>query len=107
MVGEFIMNVSEETIEATLDSSGQLCLAHPPRLPAGPVMVTIRAAAAVGPKRGLADVVREIAAEQRSRGFPGRSVEEMHAEDDACLTEDAERDREQDVARRGTSAGGP
>src|SRR5437773_11177409 len=101
------MNVIEETIEATLDSNGQLRLTHPPRLPPGPVRVTIRVAAAVGPLRGLADVIREIAAEQRSRGFPGRSAEEMRAEDDARIAEDAERDRELDAARRGSPSGGP
>src|SRR5438552_18567520 len=99
------MNVIEETIEATLDSNGQLRLTHPPRLPPGPVRVTIRTAAAVGPQRGLADVIREIAAEQRSRGFAGRSAEDLRAEDDARLGEDAERARERDAARRGTCPG--
>ena len=101
------MNVLEETIEATLDSNGQLRLTHQPRLPPGPVRVTIRAAAAVGPQRGLADAIREIAADQRARGFPGRSAEDLRAEDDARLAEDAERDRELDAARRGASPGGP
>ena len=41
------MNVIEETIEATLDSNGQLRLTHQPRVPPGPVQVTIRVAAAV------------------------------------------------------------
>jgi hypothetical protein len=100
------MNVIEETIEATLDSNAQLRLTHQPRLPPGPVRVTIRVAA-VGPRRGLADVIREIAAEQRSRGFPGRSAEDLGAEDDARLAEDAERDRELDAARRGAASGGP
>ena len=62
------MNVIEETTEATLDSNGQLRLTHQSRLPPGPVRVTISATAAVGPRRGLADVLREIAAEQRTRG---------------------------------------
>src|SRR5438552_4121498 len=101
------MNVTEVTIEATLDSNGQLHLTHQPRLPPGPVQVTIRVATAVGPLRGLADVIREIAAEQRACGFPGRSAEDMRAEDDARLAEDAERDRELDAARRGSSSGGP
>jgi hypothetical protein len=100
------MNVIEETIEATLEANGQLRLTHQPRLPRGPVRVTIRVAAAVGPQRGLADVIREIAAEQRSRGFPGRSAEDLR-DDDARLAEDAERDRELDAARRGPSSGGP
>jgi hypothetical protein len=101
------MNIIEETIEATLDSNGQLRLTHQPRLPPGPVRVTIRVAAAVGSPRGLADVIREIAAEQRSRGFPGRSAEDLRTDDDARLAEVAERDREPDAARRGASWGGP
>jgi hypothetical protein len=101
------VSVIEETIDATLDSNGQLRLSHPPRLPPGPVQVTIRAAVAVGPRRGLADVIREIAAEQRSRGFPGRSAADLRAEDDARLDEDAERNQELDAARRAASSGGP
>ncbi len=101
------MNVIEETIDAMPDSNGQLRLTHQPRLPPGPVRVTIRVAAPAGPQRGLADVIREIAAEQRSRGFPGRSSENLSSEDDARLAEDAERDRELDAAGRGSSSGGP
>jgi hypothetical protein len=100
------MKVIEETIEATLDANGQLQLAHQPRLSPGPVRVTIRAAA-IGPRRGLADVIREIAADQRTRGFPGRSAAELRAEEDARVAEDAERDRELDAARRSPSPGGP
>src|SRR5277367_5492243 len=98
------MTVIEETIDATLDSNGQLRLTHQPRLPPGPVRVTIRVAATVGSQRGLADVIREIAAEQRSRGFPGRSSQDLSSDDDARLADDAERDREQDAARRGSSS---
>jgi hypothetical protein len=99
------MNLIEETIEATLDANGELHLTHQPRLPPGPVRVTIRATT-VG-QRGLADVVREIAAEQRSRGFPGQSADDLRAEDEAHLAEDEERDRELDAARRRPSPGGP
>jgi hypothetical protein len=101
------MNVTEETIDATLDANGQLRLSHQPQLPPGPVRVTIRAATALGPRRGLADVIREIAAEQRARGFAGRSAADLCAEDESRLDEDAERDRELDAARRATSPGGP
>ncbi len=86
------MNLVEETIEATLNSNGELRLTRQPRLPPGPVQVTLRIAAAVGPSRGLADVIREIAAEQCSRGFPGRSAADLCTEDDARLAEDDERD---------------
>jgi hypothetical protein len=107
MEGGLTMNVIEETIEATLDSNGQLRLTQQPRLPPGPVRVTIRVAATGRPQHGLADVVREIAAEQRSRGFLGRSAAELRAEDDARLVEDAERDWELETARRRAAPGGP
>jgi hypothetical protein len=100
------MGVVEETIDATLDSNGQLSLANKPSLPPGPVRVTIRVTAALGPQRGLADVIREIAAEQRSRGFPGRLAAELRAKDDERLTDDAERDWELDAARRAALPGG-
>jgi hypothetical protein len=100
------VSVVEETIGATLDSNGQLLLSRPPRLPPGPVRVTIRAAAQA-PRRGLAHVIREIAAEQRSLGFAGRSAADLRAEEDARLAEDAERDRELDAGRRPASPGGP
>ena len=101
------MSSLEETIDATLDSNGQLRLSHQPRLPPGPVRVTIRVAGTPGSRRGLADVIREIAAEQRSRGFSGRSAADLRAEDDARLDEDAERDRELAAARRPAPPGGP
>ncbi len=93
------MSLIEETIDATLDSNGQLQLAHQPQLPPGPVQVTIRVASVVRPKRGLADVIREIRADQLARGFHGRSAEELRAEEDAKIAEDEERDRELDAAR--------
>ena len=100
------MSVLEETIDATLDSNGQLRLTHRPQLPPGPVLVTIRVATAIRPQRRvLADVIREIAADQRSRGFPGRSAADVLAEDDARLAEDAERDGKLDAARRRASGG--
>ena len=100
------MNLTEETIEATLDSNGQLQLAHQPQLPPGPVLVTIRVATAVRPKRGLADVIREIRADQIARGFTGRSAEELQADEEANMAEDAERDRELDAVRGGSSSEG-
>ena len=95
----------EETLDATLDANGQLQLSHPPRLPAGPVRVTIRPSAPAGAKRGLSDVLREIAAEQRASGFPGRSAAEIVSGLEAQADEDVQRDRKLDAARRTT--GGP
>jgi hypothetical protein len=96
------MNVIEETIDATLESNGQLRLTHQPRLPPGPVRVTIRSVAAVGPRRGMADVIQEIDADQRLRGFHGRTAAELEAEEESRQAEDDERDREQDAARGGS-----
>jgi hypothetical protein len=97
----------EETIDGTLDSQGQLQLAHQPQLPPGPVRVTIRSSGTPMPRRGLADVIRDLAAEQRSAGFAGRSAAEIRIAEDASSNEDAERDRELEAARRAGSSRGP
>ena len=101
------MDVIEETIEATLESNGQLQLTHQPGLPPGPVRVTIRVAATGGPRRGLADVIREIAAEHAPVAFPEdrRQTSVRKTTHDSPRTR--KRDREQDRARRGPSLGGP
>jgi hypothetical protein len=104
--GGRVVGAAEETINAMLDRNGQLHLSHRPQLPPGPVRVTIRSAIATGSPRGLADVVREIATEQRSRGFPGRPAAEIDADENAQLADDTERDAEQEGARR-TTPGGP
>jgi hypothetical protein len=104
---EACMNATEETIEATLDPNGQLRLNHPPRLPPGPVRVTIRVVAPVRPGRGMADVIQEIDADQRLRGFHGRTAAELQAEEEARQAEDDERDREQNAARQGAPPRGP
>ena len=101
------MTLLEETIEATLDSNGQLRLSHPPHLPPGVVQVTIRAGTAIPARRGLADLLREIAAGQRARGFAGRSAAEIQAEDRARQDEDSERDRALDSARRDQTSEAP
>ena len=98
---------AEETVDATLDGNGQLRLSQRLQLPPGPVRVTVRVAAGPGPRRGLADVLRDIAAGQRARGFPGRSAAEVRAEEEARQQEDDERDRELDAARGVAPAGGP
>lgn len=93
------MNVIEETIDAMLDANGELRLTQPPRLPPGPVRVTIRVATPNVPRRGMADVIEEIDADQRSRGFCGRGEADLRADEEASQAEDDERDREQDAAR--------
>ncbi len=101
------MNISEQTLDATLGSDGQLRLSHQPLLPPGPVRVTIRSAATGQPRRGIAKLIQEIDAEQRAHGFQGRSAAELQAEEAARQAEDEARDDEQDAARGGVSPGGP
>ena len=84
-----------------------LRLAHPPKLPPGPVQVTICAVTATRKGRGIADVACEIASEQRSRGDVGRSEAELLSEEEARLEEDTERDRELNGARGAVPPGGP
>jgi hypothetical protein len=93
------MNLLEETIDATLDSSGGLRLSQQPQLPPGPVRITIRVAGKT-PRRSLADVVQEIADGQRLRGFPGMTAEELLAFDQQRAAESLARDHELDAARR-------
>ncbi len=88
------MEITEETIEATLDLNGQLQLTHPPSLPPGPVRVTIRAASASKPKRGLADVGREIRADQLARGYQGLTTEQLRQREAEAEAENEEYDRE-------------
>ena len=92
------MNLLEETIDATLDSSGGLRLSQQPQLPPGPVRVTIRVAGKTA-GRSLADVIQEIAEGQRLRGFSGMTAEELFAFDQARAAESLARDRELDTAR--------
>ncbi len=101
------MNSTQETIQAILGPDGQLVLKHQSRLPPGPVEVMIRVAAPTAGKRGLADVVQEIGAEQRRRGFPGRSAADLRAEEEVRQAEDAERDRELDAVRSTLSSKRP
>jgi hypothetical protein len=91
------MNVVQETIDAVLDANGRLLLAHQPRLPSGPVRVTIRLGAATAPKRGLAEVIREIRADQIARGFQGLTAEELQRREAELETEKDE--YEQEMAR--------
>lgn len=101
------MTVIEETIDATLDSNGLLQLTHQSQLPPGPVRVTIRIAAPVRARRGMTDVIQEIDAEQRARGFHGRTGVELQADEASRQAEDDERDRELQVARHGAPPRGP
>jgi hypothetical protein len=98
------MSLTVEVIDAVVEPDGSLKLSHPPLISPGPVRVTISTLSPT-PTRGLADVIREIAAEQRAQGYSGRTTEEFKAEEKLQAEEDEERDREQNSARRSASPG--
>lgn len=100
------MDHAEETLGATVDASGQLHLSQPSRLPPGAVTVTIRPVSASA-KRGLADVLQEIAADQRSRGYAGRATDEILADDASRQDDNERRDAQLTSARRTGSPGAP
>ena len=97
------MDLSEETIDATLERDGTLHLSHPPHLPPGQVRVTIHSVAALPRRRTLADVIREIQADQTARGFTGLTVEELAVWEADRSADDAERDRTTEAARAGSA----
>lgn len=100
------MSLAEEEIDAVLEADGTLRLSQKPQLAPGPVRVTL-SPISQSPQRGLADVIREIAASQRARGYPGRTAEEIRAESQLLAQEDDDRNRELDAARRRLGPGAP
>jgi len=91
--GSRAMNPNETVIAGTLKPDGTLELDEKPNLPPGRVQVIVQARSKSMPaQRGLLEVMDEIRASQRARGYPGRTVEEMQAEEQARRDEDAEYD---------------
>ena len=100
------MTSTEEVLEAVLEPDGILRLLRRPQLQPGTARVTIRTSPAPSSPRGLADVLREIATDQRARGEAGRSAEELRAMAEDRAEDDEERDRELAAARRDFRPGG-
>src|SRR5262249_12949177 len=92
--GGLAMKVTEETIDATLGLNGQLRPPPPSQVPPGPVRVTIRVATPGAPRRGLADIIREIRADQVARGFHGLTAVELRQREAEVEAENDEYDRE-------------
>jgi hypothetical protein len=82
------------TIQGTLRADGTLELDQKPNLPAGRVQVTIQALATdTAAPRGLIEVMDDVQRRQRARGYQGRSIEEMQADETARREEDEEYER--------------
>jgi len=88
------MAPTEAVIEGTLKADGTLELDEKPNLSPGRVLVVVQSLPKrAAPKGGLVEVMDEIRAGQRARGYQGRTLEEMQAEEKARQEEDEEYDR--------------
>ena len=88
------MALTEAVVEGTLQEDGTLVLDERPNLSPGRVLVVVQPLTeSVPTRRGLVEVMDEIRASQRARGYQGRSLETMQAEEKARQEEDEEYDR--------------
>ena len=83
------MSLTEAVIEGTLKPDGTLELDQKPNLSPGRVQVIVQPLLRSAPtKRGLVEVMDDIRASQRARGYQGRTLEAMQAEGNARQEED-------------------
>jgi hypothetical protein len=84
--GEVIRNAANVVVlRGILRADGTLELAEKPPLPAGPVEVVLRPAAPT-----LLEAMAQIRQNQQARGYTGRTLEELHADEDARRAEEEE-----------------
>jgi hypothetical protein len=89
-----IMSLDETVVDGTLNADGTLELDRKPSLAPGRVRVIVQSAAAgKGSSRDLIAVMDEIRRDQQARGYHGRTLEEMQAEEAARREEDDEYDQ--------------
>jgi hypothetical protein len=87
------MSVDTVIVAGTLKGDGTLELDERPGLAPGRVRVAIAPAPShprEQPRRTMLDVLDEIRARQAARGYHGRSIEEMEADEAARRAEDEE-----------------
>ena len=85
------MGLTQAVTEGTLKADGTLELDEKPNLSPGRVLVVVQSLSKQAlSKRGLVEVMDEIRASQRARGYQGRTLEAMQAEEKARQEEDEE-----------------
>ena len=85
------MSTSQVVIQGTLQHDGTLQLDEKPSLPPGRVQVILQVMSEPSPAGlGWWDILQQIWKEQEARGDPGRSLEEMEAEEAAQRAEEQE-----------------
>ena len=83
------MSLSEVVIQGTLKSDGTLELDRKPNLMPGRVQVTVKPLVLSSNGRGLVEVMDEIRQSQQARGYQGRTVQEMQADERVGQEENA------------------
>jgi hypothetical protein len=92
--GSTSMALTEVIVEGTLKEDGTLELDEKPNLSPGRVLVVVQPLSKpAAARRGLVEVMDEIRNSQRARGYQGRILETMQAEEKARQEEDEEYDR--------------
>lgn len=88
------MDLTQAVTEGTLKADGTLELDEKPNLSPGRVLVVVQPLSQRAlSKRGLVEVMDEIRASQLARGYQGRTLEAMQAEEKGRQEEDEEYDR--------------
>jgi hypothetical protein len=87
------MNLNTAVVQGTLKDDGTLELDERPPLTPGRVQVTILQIpdpAVAQPRRTILDVLDDVHAAQEARGYRGRSIEEMEADETEQRAEEEE-----------------
>ena len=88
------MGPDQAVTEGTLKADGTLELDEKPNLSPGRVLVVVQSLSKQAlSKRGLVEVMDDIRVSQRARGYQGRTLEAMQAEEKDRQEEDAEYDQ--------------
>jgi hypothetical protein len=79
-----------QVVSGTLRPDGTLELDQAPLLPPGRVRVTVESLAPEPARGDILDVIARIRQSQEARGYRGRTIDEMQADEAASLAEDEE-----------------
>ena len=97
----------QEVLQGTLSERGELVLEHAPHLAAGRVTVILCRPASAGSSGKLVDVLREIEARQKARGYSGLGSEDIARAQAERQAEDDDYDERQERVWGQTESGMP
>lgn len=97
----------QEVLQGTLSEQGELVLDHAPQLAAGRVTVILCRPPSIKSGGTLIDVLGEIEARQRARGYLGLSADDIERETAERQAEDDEYDERQELIWGQTASDSP